>query len=173
MPPCEAMTITSTVGHSKSKPETGYDRTYLQINLHYDTGTYKVIKNSKSFNLESLWSQIGGFIGIFLGYSLLQLPDIVSNSLTRIKNIIKETQRQRNQQLNMDTAADQTDLENTTSPNSASEITRLNSESVSSTRRSNDVEMCRDASCRTTVLREDAIVEETSMQNEVNNGYYN
>ena len=27
---------------------------------------------------ESFWSGVGGFVGIFLGFSLMQIPDLVS-----------------------------------------------------------------------------------------------
>lgn len=37
------------------------------------TNEYQEIKNEKDFNFEMLWSNIGGFIGIFAGYGLLQV----------------------------------------------------------------------------------------------------
>ena len=49
----------------------------LKIKLRYNVKHYNLATNEKSFTMWSLWSQIGGFIGIFLGYSLLQLPALV------------------------------------------------------------------------------------------------
>ena len=51
----------------------------LEIKLHYRTQHYKLSSNEKSFTLLSLWSEIGGFIGMFLGYSLLQFPELLGN----------------------------------------------------------------------------------------------
>ena len=41
------------------------------------TETFQEIQNVRDFGIESMWSGSGGFIGIFLGYSLLQVPDIL------------------------------------------------------------------------------------------------
>ena len=38
---------------------------------------YEEIEYSQAFNPESLISNLGGFIGIFLGYSLMQLPELL------------------------------------------------------------------------------------------------
>ena len=35
------------------------------------------IENSKSYDFESFVSGVGGFIGIFLGYSILQIPELL------------------------------------------------------------------------------------------------
>ena len=50
--------------------------------LWYLSERYEETINRRDFRLEMLWSSIGGFVGIFLGYSLLQLPDM----LPRLKN---------------------------------------------------------------------------------------
>ena len=34
--------------------------------------------NTRGFDQESLWGNIGGYVGMVLGYSLLQVPDIIS-----------------------------------------------------------------------------------------------
>ena len=40
---------------------------------------YRETINKRSFNLMDLWSQIGGFVGIFIGYSLMQIPEMLFN----------------------------------------------------------------------------------------------
>jgi len=45
------------------------------INIRYAKKYYQKIENVQSFGMESFVSGVGGFIGIFLGYSLLQLPE--------------------------------------------------------------------------------------------------
>ena len=43
----------------------------------YEDNVYEEIQNTKSFGLESFVSGVGGFIGIFLGYSILQIPELL------------------------------------------------------------------------------------------------
>ena len=74
MQPCKQMTITYVV-EKENYEEKGNDKIYVTIN--YIAQTYKLICNTREFSLKDLWSQIGGFVGIFLGYSLLQLPDLL------------------------------------------------------------------------------------------------
>ena len=38
---------------------------------------YQEIKYSSDFGLESFISNVGGFVGIFLGYSMMQLPEML------------------------------------------------------------------------------------------------
>ena len=48
-------------------------RPYVSPTVTYVTEVYKSITNEQAFSSHDLWSQIGGCIGIFLGYSLLQV----------------------------------------------------------------------------------------------------
>ena len=48
-----------------------------EIQLEYATRSYQEIRNQEDFGFESFWSSVGGFIGIFMGYSLLQIPDLL------------------------------------------------------------------------------------------------
>ena len=67
-PPCKEL---RTSGKFVNNGFVGYDALILQ--LDYMTNTFKIIVNTQAFSVKDLWSQIGGFIGIFLGYSLLQV----------------------------------------------------------------------------------------------------
>ena len=44
----------------------------------YSTDTFEEITNVKSFGISSLWANIGGYIGMVLGLSLFQVPDMLS-----------------------------------------------------------------------------------------------
>ena len=78
LPPCiEMLTpvnvqerVWNTIGASIFK---------MTILLKYATETFQEVKNSKDFDFLSLWSNIGGFIGIFLCYSSLQFPEILQD----------------------------------------------------------------------------------------------
>ena len=83
--PCDYMTVVT--GVLQKSMEWG---TYLIFDFVYMDDFYQEIINAKGFGFESFWSGVGGFVGIFLGYSLLQTPDLVqslwaSTSQTREK----------------------------------------------------------------------------------------
>ena len=53
--------------------------TYINgLELWYLPHRYEETINRKDFGLEMFWSSVGGFVGMFLGFSLLQLPDLIS-----------------------------------------------------------------------------------------------
>ena len=76
-PPCVEMHIPI---NAQQKTWKGYGNGFLHLSILY-SDKYQEIQNVRDFNLETLWSSIGGFIGIFLGYSLLQLPELLSDEL--------------------------------------------------------------------------------------------
>ena len=42
---------------------------------------YQEVVNLREFGFNSCWSSIGGFVGIFIGYSLLNFPETLANFL--------------------------------------------------------------------------------------------
>ena len=53
---------------------------YLDISFTISTGgKYQVIENSRAFSVENCWSGIGGFVGIFIGLSLMAVPDLIQD----------------------------------------------------------------------------------------------
>ena len=49
----------------------------LDIEFNQVNPVYQIIKNGRSVSVESCWAGIGGFVGIFVGVSLRQIPDLV------------------------------------------------------------------------------------------------
>ena len=78
-PPCEEMIVSTSVDL-----QYGND---LNMNFQYRTDQYLEITNKRDFGVTNLWSSIGGFVGIFLGYSLLQLPEII---ISRVSWFVSE-----------------------------------------------------------------------------------
>ena len=70
--PCSEMRIPSAVQKDKI---IGFRQ--LQVSILYLTTQYQEIINIPDFDFDSMFSAIGGFVGIFLGYSLLQASDLV------------------------------------------------------------------------------------------------
>ena len=62
---------------------------YLDINIRNANQAFQIIKNDKSFTLEGCWAGIGGFIGIFIGISLRQIPHLVTQFFRFIEKIVK------------------------------------------------------------------------------------
>lgn len=71
-PPCASMTVLVMYYQQDLKSDSD-----TKIQLVYDTRNYQEIENLAEFGFESFWSSVGGFIGIFMGYSLLQVPEIL------------------------------------------------------------------------------------------------
>ena len=51
--------------------------------VSYTAEEYQEITNVRGFNLMTLWSNAGGYVGIFLGYSLLQVAEVIDNEWKR------------------------------------------------------------------------------------------
>ena len=50
----------------------------MSIAFHYTEKMYEEIQYTRAMGFESWLSNVGGFVGIFLGYSIMQIPDIIS-----------------------------------------------------------------------------------------------
>ena len=64
-----------------------------RMTILYKESEYEELSNTKSFDFASFVSGVGGFIGIFLGYSILQIPgllELVPSLLISLKRNIKE-----------------------------------------------------------------------------------
>ena len=61
----------------QSKPES-HDGKHITIRVSYLESTYQETENVQDFTFETFFSSLGGFIGIFLGYSILQVPELLN-----------------------------------------------------------------------------------------------
>ena len=92
VPPCTQMTSIVSSVHSitPAKFSFGTPTKSVKIRIEYAMNGFKQATNHRAFGVLSLWSQIGGFVGILLGYSLLQLPSLMWVNMTetwkRFKN---------------------------------------------------------------------------------------
>ena len=68
-PPCEEFSVTSSVDMRVHEN--------LQLSFQYRSDQYQEIKNMRDFGLISLWSSIGGLVGIFLGFSMFQMSEVI------------------------------------------------------------------------------------------------
>ena len=67
---CWEMTVVSSIQFgSRTNPR------FFELNINYLTESFQEIANQRDFSGEALWSGVGGLVGIFLGYSMMQIPD--------------------------------------------------------------------------------------------------
>ena len=81
-PPCVSLSVLTT--HEKRRPE---HQNYTVVKFEYKDRFYQEIENTRAFSFESFWSAVGGFVGIFIGYSLQQLPDSLMNLFASFRSL--------------------------------------------------------------------------------------
>ena len=85
-PPCTEMTTLTTVIRDEDQV-----RRKGLVRITYVDQTYQEIANIQDFSFETFWSSLGGFIGIFLGYSVLQIPELLANLRISVLGEIKSS----------------------------------------------------------------------------------
>ena len=63
------------------------DHDILKIRIKLQNDMYQEVRNTKAFGIAELWANIGGYVGIFCGFSLLQTTTYLINSIK--ESIIK------------------------------------------------------------------------------------
>ena len=72
MPSCKSTTILSLSESIGMRPEE-----FWTLRVFYQPKTFIKIINTRAMGFESFGGGAGGFIGVFLGYSLMQIPDLI------------------------------------------------------------------------------------------------
>ena len=63
-----------------------YESDYFDLTINYIDSKYREIKEIKAFTIYSLFGNIGGYVGIFIGYAFFHIPGI----LLKLKNGMKK-----------------------------------------------------------------------------------
>ena len=71
---------------------------YFTISLNAKDNTYKEIRMKRAYDIWILVGNVGGFIGLFLGYSLMMFPELMRIIILRFRtrNIIEQMHIQKN-----------------------------------------------------------------------------
>ena len=81
--PCYQMVVSSTYRKQLTRTKTGGlgFTSRFRIRIQYrDLGSeFFETVNTRDFGFESLWSSLGGIVGIFLGYSIIDVFEMISN----------------------------------------------------------------------------------------------
>ena len=85
-PPCVEMNAIVTV--NKDSPQ---EKDELKIVIRYTEDVYQKIANIQGISLLAFFAQWGGFVGIFLGYSFLQIPELITDAKTYFNSKNKKT----------------------------------------------------------------------------------
>ena len=80
-PPCVEMNTMVIV--NKDVPQ---EKDQLKIVIRYTEDVYQQIENIQDVSFETFFSAVGGFVGIFLGYSFLQIPEMFDDARNRLNS---------------------------------------------------------------------------------------
>ena len=61
---------------------------WIQINFHQTEFTEKIY--SRAYSLDDLIGTCGGYIGMFLGYAIIQLPQLIESTFQILKQKISK-----------------------------------------------------------------------------------
>ena len=99
-PPCKEMMIMTNVRLEPGRQSRFYnivdtswgivaydEMLYLDIDIRHVSERYQAIINKRGFSGESCWAGIGGFVGIFVGVSLMQVPELLMEAISLIKKL--------------------------------------------------------------------------------------
>ena len=92
--PCTSMKIVvqKDINIQKNKPNNTININYVfpvefkeikQEKVKKKKKQFPIFENLQGFTWESLWGNAGGYIGFFLGISLMQLPQIIMDMLRK------------------------------------------------------------------------------------------
>ena len=84
-PPCDDMKLIAVIDRQDT-----YGNKYLVTKFKYMDQNYQEIVNQREFEFQSFWSSVGGFIGIFVGTSLLQVPTLTIDVLNWLRSFKKK-----------------------------------------------------------------------------------
>ena len=80
--PCVEMTSLVTFSRELDQLQ----RKFL-VKVTYPESFYQEIKNVRDFSFETFWSTAGGYLGFFLGYSLLQIPELLHGVPSYLRSV--------------------------------------------------------------------------------------
>ena len=84
-PPCSELSNIVTTNEDVTRFD---DENVTNLILKFEySKDYRETVNARSFNVYDLWSQIGGVVGIIVGYNMAQIPDALENFIKKGKSL--------------------------------------------------------------------------------------
>ena len=85
-PPCSEMSSIVTTSENVARFE---DKNVTNLILKFEySKDYRETVNARNFNVYDLWSQIGGVVGIIVGYNMAQIPEALENFIREGKLLL-------------------------------------------------------------------------------------
>ena len=89
IPPCrEIQTVLSsnTVEIDTNNKNGTENGPFTTLKIQFKSNVYKMIKNVRAFNEESLIGNLGGYVGLFLGVAIWQAPSFAEDFINKVKS---------------------------------------------------------------------------------------
>ena len=83
-------------GHLEDFPDDANVTSWFGITLFFPEPTYKEIKQAQAYDIESFVGNAGGYIGLFLGYSLMCIPSWIAKMFRKVQERGEERLRKIN-----------------------------------------------------------------------------
>ena len=68
---------------------------FFDINVWFSNSRYKEVSSIREFGVQSLVGNIGGYIGIFIGYALMNVPELIASLFNRIRFFRKNNKEEK------------------------------------------------------------------------------
>ena len=62
----------------------GLSDDFFVLNINFQARTFKEIKQVRAYNAQALVGNAGGYIGLFLGYTIRQMPEFLRFSYEKV-----------------------------------------------------------------------------------------
>ena len=98
-PPCSTIIgITHEYSETQWKREefegvNGASLDFFEVNINFPNPTYKEITQLMAYNEENFVGNVGGYIGMFLGVSLLQIPELINLAYKKTRSTKEEVSK--------------------------------------------------------------------------------
>ena len=97
--PCQSIE-SLTYDYSETKGVDRSQQSRFMVMVHFPNLKYRQIEHVQEYDFESLVGNIGGYIGLFLGYSLINFPRFIISLLGIFRKKLVPTIRKKNDQKN-------------------------------------------------------------------------
>ena len=88
--PCDGILSATSKTISERRHGTENGKSSAEVWFHFNNERYKEIKYTRSFDFEGLIGNVGGYIGLFLGCAIWQLPDAVQFIYNKLRAMVGE-----------------------------------------------------------------------------------
>ena len=83
VPPCRQIQTVISTGDVDNFESTD---NFTAIDIRFKSVGYKMVRDVRAFNEESLIGNLGGYVGLFLGVAIWQTPDFIGFVVRKLKS---------------------------------------------------------------------------------------